>query len=220
MLNFIMTKNKPKSFKVFIVVISISVLVFLTATLFSYYQVDKKYSLLLALFMFVAFTFTTVGIYSGFKFKTDDNKHRRLNLLGIIGNLLIFIFTLGIMGYAALTKTTDTNPASKIESLICKKWKPVAYEEEGQKFDTPEKFQFTRMNFSFDHTVESTDKGNYAVGDWIYDENLKTITIVDKVTKETTIIKVKNINENEFVLQIGKSGERTLTLYMQPVTEK
>jgi hypothetical protein len=215
-----MTKNKPTSFKVFIAVLSITALVFLTATLFSYYQVDKKYSMLLAFFMFVALAFTTVGIYSGFKLKTDDSKHRLINLVGLIGNLIIFVFTISIMGYAALTKSIDTKAKNKIESLICKKWKPVAYEEEGKKYDTPEKFQTTRMNFSFDHTVESTDKGNSAVGDWIYDENLKTITIVDKVTKETTIIKVMNISENEFVVQIGKPEERMLILYMQPDTEK
>lgn len=215
-----MTKNKPTSFKIFIAVISITALVFLTATLFSYYQVDKKYSMLLAFFMFVALAFTTVGIYSGFKFKTDDIKHRRLNLVGLIGNLTIFVFTLGIMGYAALTKTIDTKATSKIDSLICKKWKPVAYEEDGKKFDTPEKFQTTRMNFSFDHTVESTDKGNSSVGDWTFDETLNKITIVDKITKETTIIKVNSISENELVVQIGKPEERMLILYMQPDTEK
>jgi hypothetical protein len=215
-----MTKNKPTSFKIFIAVISITALVFLTATLFSYYQVDKKYSMLLAFFMFVALAFTTVGIYSGFKFKTDDIKHRRLNLVGLIGNLTIFVFTLGIMGYAALTKTIDTKATSKIDSLICKKWKPVAYEEDGKKFDTPEKFQTTRMNFSFDHTVESTDKGNSSVGVWTFDETLNKITIVDKITKETTIIKVNSISENELVVQIGKPEERMLILYMQPDTEK
>lgn len=215
-----MIKNKPTSFKILIAAILITALVFMTTPLFSYYQVDKKYSIFLAFFMLVAFALTTIGIYSGFKLKTDDNKHRRINLVGLIGNLLIFVFTLGIMGYAALTKTIDTKSTSKIDGLICKKWKAIAYEEEGKKYNTPEKFQTVRMNFSFDHTVESTDKGNSAVGDWTYDENLKTITIIDKVTKETIIIKVKNISENEFVVQIGKSGERIIILYMQPDTEK
>jgi len=214
-----MTKIIPTSFKVFIFVISITTFVLISATLFSYFQVDKKYSLLLAFFMFVALAFTTVGIYSGFKLKTDDIKHRRLNSVGLIGNLIIFVFTISIMAYAAQTKSIDTKPISKIDSLICKKWKPVAFEEEGKKYDTPERFQTTRMNFFLDHTVESTDKGNSAVGDWIYDENLKTITIVDQVTKQTSIIVIKNINENEFVVQVGKPEERMLTLYMKPDPE-
>lgn len=215
-----MTKNKPTSFKVLLVVISITVLVLLTATLFSYYQVDKKYSMFLAFFMFVTLSFTTVGIYSGFKYKTDDSKHRRLNLAGLIGNLIIFVFTLSIMGYASTTKTINTKATNKFDSLICKKWKPVAYEEGVRKFDTPEKFQSTGINFTIDHTVESTDKGNLSVGNWIYDKNNKSITIVDKVTKETTTLVVKIINENEFMVQIGKPEERMLLLYMQPDTEK
>jgi hypothetical protein len=104
--------------------------------------------------------------------------------------------------------------------LLCKKWKPVAYEEGGKRFDTPEKFQTTRMNFSLDHTVESTEKGNSSIGAWKYDDSLKSIIIVDKVTKETIIIEVKNISESEFVVQIGKPEERMLTLYMKPDTEK
>jgi len=211
-----MAKSKPTSFKVFIVVTSITALVFLTATVFSYYQVDKKYSMILAFFMFVALAFTTVGIYTGYKFITEDRKHRRLNLIGFIGNVIIFVFTLCILGYAALTKTTDTKASHKIDSLICKKWKPVAYEEDDKKIGTPEKFQDTRMNFSLDHTVESTNKGNSSFGDWTFDEKLGNITMVDKTTKEATIIKVKNITDKELVLQIGKPEERMLILYMQP----
>lgn len=215
-----MTKNKPTSYKIFIVVILIISFVFLTATLFSHYQVDKKYSMLLAFFMFVALAFTTVGIYSGFKLKVEDSKLKRNNLVGLIGNLLIFLFTLVIMGYAALTAASAPLATNKIDHLLCKKWKPIAYEEEGKKYDAPEKFQTTRMNFCLDHTVESTDKGNSAIGDWIYDENIKTITIIDKVTKEITIIKIKNITENELVVLAGKPEERMLTLYMQPDLDK
>ncbi len=102
-----MTEKKPTSFRIFIGVISITALVFLTATLFSYYQVDKTYSMLLAFFMFVAFAFTTVGIYTGFKFKTQEKRTKTLNRIGLIGNLLIFLFTIGLMLFAALTKASN-----------------------------------------------------------------------------------------------------------------
>lgn len=69
-----MTEKKPTSFKIFIAVFTITALVFLTASLFSYYQVDKKYSMILAFFMFVALAFTTVGIYTGFNHKIDQKK--------------------------------------------------------------------------------------------------------------------------------------------------
>jgi amino acid transporter len=98
-----MTEKIPTSFKIFILVITITGLAFLTATLFSYYQVDKKYSMILAFFMFVALAFTTVGIYAGFKHKTDERKPKTQNKIGCIGNLLIFLFTITLMAYAALT---------------------------------------------------------------------------------------------------------------------
>ena len=97
-----MQVKMPASFRIFIIVISIVALVFLTATLFSFYRVDVKYAMILAFFMFVALAFTTVGIYTGFKYKTDDNKTKIQNRIGLIGNLLIFLFTLGIMAFAAL----------------------------------------------------------------------------------------------------------------------
>ena len=152
--------------------------------------------------------------------KNNSTSFKVFIILKSISYLIIFIFTICVMGCTSLTKSMDTKATSKIDSLVCKKWKPVAYEEEGKKFDTPEKFQTTRMNFSFDHTVESTDNGNSSIGDWTYDENLNNITIIDKITKETTIIKVKNISENELVVQIGKPEERMLILYMQPDTNK
>lgn len=99
-----MTGKKPTSFKIFIAVITITALVFLTATLFSYYQVDKKYSMILAFFMFVAFAFATTGIYTGFKYKSDEKKSKIQNRIGLIGNVLIFLFTIGLMAIAALTK--------------------------------------------------------------------------------------------------------------------
>ncbi len=103
---FYMTTKKPTSLKIFITVISITALVLLTSTLFSYYQVDKKYAMLLAFFMFIALAFTTVGIYAGLKYKTDENKAKIQNRVGLIGNLVIFLFTIGLMAIAALTKAS------------------------------------------------------------------------------------------------------------------
>jgi len=101
-----MQVKKPTSFKIFIVVISIVAMVFLTATFFSYYQVDKKYAMFLALFMFIALAFTTVGIYTGFKHTAEEKKAKIQNRIGLIGNLLIFLFTVGIMAFAALGNAT------------------------------------------------------------------------------------------------------------------
>lgn len=126
----------------------------------------------------------------------------------------LWIFTLTL-----ISCNSPKQPANEFEKLLCKKWKVVAYEEGGKRFDTPEIFQNNRMKFSLNHTVESSGDGNISIGDWRYDDSLKTITIVDKVTNENVIIGVKNISENEFVVQIGNANERMLTLFMKPDSE-
>lgn len=99
-----MTDKGRISFNIFIVVLSIICLVFLTATAFSYYQVDKKYTIILAFFMFIALSFTTVGIYTGLRSNTEETRLKILNRIGLIGNLLIFLFTVGLMAFAAFSK--------------------------------------------------------------------------------------------------------------------
>lgn len=98
-----MAQKPPTSFRVFVAVLSATAFAFLIAVIFSMLQVDRKYAMILALLLFISFAFTTVGIYAGFKFKTDDIKLRRRNLIGLIGNLVIFLFILYIMAHAALT---------------------------------------------------------------------------------------------------------------------
>lgn len=101
-----MTHKNPTSFKVFIGVITVTAVTFIIATFFSYYRVDPKYSMILAVMLFVAFAFTTVGIYTGVKFKTDVSRLKRLNMVGLIGNIAIFLFILGTMFFAAVSAAT------------------------------------------------------------------------------------------------------------------
>ena len=54
--------------------------------------------------MFVAFAFTTVGIYGGLKLKTNENGVKLLNRIGIIGNLLVFMFVVILMVFAAFVE--------------------------------------------------------------------------------------------------------------------
>ncbi len=101
-----MKTSKPASFKIFIVVISILALAYLIATLFSYFQVDKKYAMCLAFLMFIALAFTTVGIYTGFKYQAEEKKAKIQNRIGLVGNLLVFIFTIALMALAAFTEAS------------------------------------------------------------------------------------------------------------------
>ena len=96
--------EKPISYNIFILVITITALLLFITALFSYYQVDKKYSMILAIIMFVALSFTTVGIYTGYNHRTDEKKSITKNRIGLIGNLMIFLITIGMMIFAAFTE--------------------------------------------------------------------------------------------------------------------
>lgn len=99
-----MTTNKSISFKIFIVVISIVAIAFLAEILFSHYQVDIKYARGIAFIMFIALSFTTVGIYTGFKHQAEEKKAKIQNRIGLIGNLTVFLFTIVVMAIAAFTQ--------------------------------------------------------------------------------------------------------------------
>ncbi len=88
-------KTKPFSFKVFLVLLLITAGVFIAATLLSQAQADKKYATILAFFLFVAMSFSPVGIYAGLKDKSNNQK--TYNRIGIYGNLLFYVFILFLM---------------------------------------------------------------------------------------------------------------------------
>lgn len=126
---------------------------------------------------------------------------------------------IGILTLLVISCNSPKQTINEFDKLLSKKWKLVSYEQGGKTFDSPDSFQTNRMDFHLDHTVESSGQEKPSIGDWQYDVNLKTITIVDKMTKETILIKVKSLSDDEFVVQIGDTNERVLTLHMKPDTE-
>ena len=93
--------------KIFIALISVTTLVFLTSFLFSYYQIDKRYSIILAFTLFVAMSFAPLGIYSSLKNKEIENRQKLLNKVGLIGNSIIFALVLIIMIVVAYGKINE-----------------------------------------------------------------------------------------------------------------
>lgn len=102
-----MKHKKPTSFIVFIIAVSITVLVFISAILFSIYDVDLRYTMILAFFMLLAFILSAFGIYTGFKNKTHQKKFQRLNQLGLIGNIFFYFCMIVIIAMAALSKVSQ-----------------------------------------------------------------------------------------------------------------
>jgi hypothetical protein len=89
-----MKQSIPTSLKLFMIAITTTLTVFLLATF------KPGYGTILAFILILTFGLTGVGIYSGLRHKTDEQKQRRNNKIGLLGNSLIFIFILGIMIYA------------------------------------------------------------------------------------------------------------------------
>lgn len=89
-----MKQSKPTSLKLFVLATVITVIIFLIATF------SPGYGQNLAFVLVLVFVLTGVGTYSGLKYKTDESKLRNRNRVGLVGNLVIFLFILGIMIYA------------------------------------------------------------------------------------------------------------------------
>jgi hypothetical protein len=92
-----MNRREPHSFIVFAVVISVIALLFTAAGILSHNHADKKYTTVLGFVFILMFSFCTVGIYAGGRYETEEKKLKRLNRIGFIGNLLIFILTIVFM---------------------------------------------------------------------------------------------------------------------------
>jgi|GEM_PF-2744044 len=98
-----MKEKKPISYKIFIVTFTLTSIVFLLASLINYFQADKKHSMTLAFIMMIVFALAAIGMYTGFTNKTELSNIKKYNRIGLIGNLLIFVLTIGLMAIAAFT---------------------------------------------------------------------------------------------------------------------
>src|SRR5689334_20918135 len=105
---------------------------------------------------------------------------------------VILITLLTQFSKTAIGQTTDS-----FDSLICKEWKLVSYEEQGEKFPPAPDQKNDRMIFYNDHKVKSIETGNIQNGIWQYDATKKTLSVVDNQTKEKATMKVLKITSDE-----------------------
>jgi len=88
-----MKHNLKTSFVIFIIALVITALVFTIAALYPFFGWDKKNLIFLGFSQFMVAVITPIGILSGYKTK---------NKIGLWGNTVLFIFTIGIAIYALL----------------------------------------------------------------------------------------------------------------------
>jgi membrane protease YdiL (CAAX protease family) len=99
-----MQKREPHSFILFTIVVSVIALVFTAAVIFSKYNANKNYAVVLVFILLLMFALAAVGIYAGKQYTTDVKKYKRQNNIGFIGNLVVFIVMLGLMIWATVMR--------------------------------------------------------------------------------------------------------------------
>lgn len=84
-----MERREPHAFIFFAIVISIILLVFTAAAIFSKYGIHNKSQITLGFIMMIVFALSSIGVYAGIRYKTEEKKLKRLNLIGLIGNIIV-----------------------------------------------------------------------------------------------------------------------------------
>jgi hypothetical protein len=109
--------------------------------------------------------------------------------------------------------------SSEIDSLICKSWKFVSYEAEGEKIMARPDQKNDRMIFYFDHQVKSIEGKKIENGIWTYDSAKKTLTIIDNQTKVKAIMKVLKLTKTQCILEYKDPNGIVLKIHMAPVNK-
>lgn len=125
--------------------------------------------------------------------------------------IFILLGVLLFWGMSANAQTPNT-----IDSLLCKEWKLVAFEEGGKKIPAQPEQKGDRMIFYFNHKVKSVDAGVNELGIWSYDAKSQMLTITDNESKEKMQLKVLKITAEECELSF-KEDDLVIKIYMAPV---
>ncbi len=95
-----MKEDRPVSYLIFITSLILTILVFISATILSYYQAPVKYAMMLAFIQIIVFALVSVGVFSSFRYKSESKEQKKYNRIGLVGNGIIFLFTLVLMIFA------------------------------------------------------------------------------------------------------------------------
>ena len=105
--------------------------------------------------------------------------------------------------------------SSEIDSLICKSWKTVAYEQGGKKVFQGKDQKDDRIIFFENHNLEMITGKEKDYFTWSYDEINKLIYVTDKTTKARLKFRVIKLNESELILE-SKIEDFIQIIYLVP----
>ncbi len=123
----------------------------------------------------------------------------------------LFITLCLLISYTAKAQSTS------VDSLLCKEWKLLAFEEGGEKIAARKDQEKDRMIFYMDHKVKSIETDNIQNGIWQYDASLKKLTVIDQATKAKMTLKIITLTNNLLIVEMKDPNGIPLKIYMDPV---
>ncbi|HEY1164037.1 MAG TPA: hypothetical protein VGE90_02695 [Chitinophaga sp.] len=128
---------------------------------------------------------------------------------------LTFVITalLGICKPVSAQEKTD----SAFKSLICKEWKLLFYEEDGEKFPPAPEQRNDRMFFYPDYKVKSIEGKKIEHATWKYNAAAKTLIVTDNETKEKMTLKLISLTAQLWVMDYKDPEGAVVRMHMAPV---
>ena len=74
--------------------------------------------------------------------------------------------------------------------------------------------------FYIDHSVASANRGITILSKWKYDTIQSTLILYSEEVKETTVIKIEELNDTKFVWQTANSEGMVMKIHMSILAEK
>lgn len=87
----------PFAFKIFIACFCVTLIILVSVTMLANNPVYRKYAVLFAGPTILVFTFSAIGIYSAATKKYEAGREKKLNRVGLFGNLVVCLFFLSII---------------------------------------------------------------------------------------------------------------------------
>jgi hypothetical protein len=104
--------------------------------------------------------------------------------------------------------------ATATDSLLCREWKPVSREENGEKSLVESAQKNDRMIFTLDHKFQIKQTGTVETGDWKYDPVTKQLIITESKDGDSVPMNIVTLTKKELVLELLDPDAGSTRIYM------
>lgn len=136
--------------------------------------------------------------------------------------LALILTVLSLSGYTQqkITKTPVTPVFGVKDSLLCKQWKFVSYEEFSVANAPTEQQKNDGVTFLKDRTVFLTQDGKAKTGTWLTDENKTYINITIEDPKEMIKYKLMKVDDKHLTYEYQNEHLIRTILNFEPAAKK